>query len=109
KEATNQLYKLNEARADGGFFPVGPWGESRLWHGGVHLVGQDRDPVFAPFPGRLVAARMGKTSAIGSQNFVLLKHDMALGRSKVPFYSLYMHLADELLEAKPVEWMTKPG
>jgi len=23
------------------FFPVGPWGEARLWHGGVHLAGND--------------------------------------------------------------------
>ena len=30
KEATKDLYKANEARADGGFFPVGPWGEARL-------------------------------------------------------------------------------
>ena len=109
KEATKQLYAANEARADGGFFPVGPWGESRLWHGGVHLAAKDKDPVYAPFPGRLVAARMGKQSAIGSNNFVLLKHDLALGTSKVQFYTLFMHLSDELLEAKPVEWMTKQG
>ena len=108
KQATDDLYKANEARADGGFFPVGPWGESRLWHGGVHLVGRDRDPVVAPFPGRIVAARMGKTSGVGSANFVLMRHDMALGSSHINFFSLYMHLADELLDARPVDWMTKP-
>ncbi|HEY1558250.1 MAG TPA: N-acetylmuramoyl-L-alanine amidase [Kofleriaceae bacterium] len=107
--ATQDLYKANEQRADGGFFPVGPWGESRLWHGGVHLVGSPGDPVVAPFPGRLVAARMGKTSAIGSVNFVLLRHDMALGQAHVQFYSLYMHLADELTATPPVDWMTKDG
>jgi N-acetyl-anhydromuramyl-L-alanine amidase AmpD len=108
-DATKQLYRLNEARADGGFFPVGPWGDSRLWHGGVHLVGGDRDPVFAPLPGRLIAARMGKSCAIGSVNFALLRHDLALGASRVPLYSLYMHLADELTELRPVEWLTRRG
>jgi hypothetical protein len=34
---------------------------------------------------------------------------MSLGSSRVQFYSLYMHLADELQAAKPVEWMTKEG
>lgn len=102
------LYKANELRADGGFFPVGPWGESRLWHGGVHFAAKDKAPVFSPFAGRLVAARMGPPTSIGSVNFVLLKHDMALGSSRVPFYSLYMHLADELVEAAQPEWMTKP-
>ncbi|HSN28148.1 MAG TPA: N-acetylmuramoyl-L-alanine amidase [Kofleriaceae bacterium] len=106
---TNELYKLNEQRADGGYFPVGPWGESRLWHGGVHLVGKDGAPVFSPFPGRIVAARMGKTSNVGSANFVLMRHDMTLGTSKVQFFSLYMHLADELRADKPPEWMTKGG
>ena len=109
KAATDELYKANEARADGGFFPVGPWGESRLWHGGVHLVGQKGDPVVAPFPGRIVAARMGRPGPIGSTSFVLLRHDMSLGAAKVQFYSLYMHLADETMEAHPVEWMTKDG
>jgi len=109
KDVTKQLYALNEAKADGGFFPVGPWGESRLWHGGVHLVGKEMDPVFAPFPGRLVAARFGKSTAVGSANFVLLRYNMTLGKSKVQFYSLYMHLADELKADKPVDWLTKDG
>jgi hypothetical protein len=107
KDDANDLYKANEARADGGFFPVGPWGESRLWHGGVHLAAKQDAPVFAPFPGRLVAARMGKQSAIGSNNFVLLRHDMSLGASHVQFYSLYMHLGDELIAEKPVAWTQK--
>ncbi len=109
KDDAKELYKLNEQRADGGFFPVGPWGEARLWHGGVHLAAKDGAPVYAPFPGRLVAARMGKTSPVGSVNFALLRHDMGLGVKRVQFYSLYMHLADELNTDKPVEWMTKEG
>src|SRR5690242_5267022 len=109
KADTDDLYKANEQRADGGFFPVGPWGEARLWHGGVHLVAPRDAAVYAPFPGRLVAARMGTNTTIGSVNFALLRHAMSLGSSRVQFYSLYMHLADELQAAKPVEWMTKEG
>ena len=112
KDDTALLFKANEAKAEGGFFPVGPWGESRLWHGGVHVTAKAGAPVFAPFPGRLVVARMGANSPVGSVNFVLLRHDMALGTSKVQFYSLYMHLADELAASpaggKPVDWISKP-
>ncbi|HEY5945437.1 MAG TPA: N-acetylmuramoyl-L-alanine amidase [Kofleriaceae bacterium] len=107
KTQTDELYKANEARADGGFFPVGPWGETRLWHGGVHLTAPKDAPVFAPFPGRLLAARMGPSTSIGSTNFVLLRHDMSLGKARVPFYSLYMHVADDTKGSTPVEWMTK--
>ncbi|HEX2685649.1 MAG TPA: hypothetical protein VHN14_03485, partial [Kofleriaceae bacterium] len=107
KQATFDLYKLNEERADGGFFPVGPWGESRLWHGGIHVIGKPGGGVFAPYPGRLVAARMGKESSIGSFNFVLLRHELTLGKAKIRLYSLYMHLADERKQDKPVDWMTK--
>lgn len=107
KAQTNELYKANEARAEGGFFPVGPWGDARLWHGGVHLVGRQDAPVFAPFPGRLIAARMGAPSVIGSTNFVLLRHEMTLGSSRVPFYSLYMHLADETKTNPPAPWLPK--
>jgi N-acetyl-anhydromuramyl-L-alanine amidase AmpD len=107
REKTDELYKANEARADGGFFPVGPWGEARLWHGGIHLTANKDAPVFAPFPGRLVAARMGPSSPIGSTNFVLLRHDMTLAKARVQFYSLYMHLADATKAAAPVEWLTK--
>jgi N-acetylmuramoyl-L-alanine amidase len=105
KVATADLHKANELEADGGFFPVGPWGEYRLWHGGIHLTGKMGGGVFAPFPGRIVAARMGASSAVGSGNFVLLRHEMSLGTAKVQFYSLYMHLADELAAAKPVDWL----
>ncbi|CAN5860769.1 hypothetical protein BH11MYX3_BH11MYX3_05370 [soil metagenome] len=107
KADTNELFKANENKADGGFFPVGPWGEARLWHGGVHITAKAGSPVFAPFPGRIVVARMGADSPIGSVNFVLLRHDMTLGTSKVQFYSLYMHLADELKATdKQPEWLT---
>lgn len=106
KEASEDMYKQNEAKADGGFFPVGPWGEARLWHGGVHLAGTEGDRVFSPFPGRLVAARMGPAGPIGSTNFALIRHQLSLGTRKVEFYSLYMHLADETKHATPAGWVT---
>ena len=111
KADTDLLFKANEVTGDGGYFPVGPWGESRLWHGGVHVPVKSEEKlrqIFAPFPGRIMAARMGGDSPVGSTNFVLLKHDMTLGASKVQFYSLYMHLADALKSDKKPEWMTKP-
>jgi N-acetylmuramoyl-L-alanine amidase len=117
--ACNKLYAANETGADGGFFPIGPWGEHRLWHGGIHIVGALGAPVYAQFPGRLVAARMGKKSAVGSANFALLRHDLTLGEETLRFYALYMHLFDELSEATPVvpwmaskswqEWKAKGG
>jgi N-acetyl-anhydromuramyl-L-alanine amidase AmpD len=112
EKATNKLHEMNEQRADGGFFPVGPWGESRLWHGGIHLAGKPKQTVYLPFPGRVLAARMGPDTAIGSTNFVLVRHDMALGQQKVQFFSLYMHLADVTKAAatdKPVDWTLKDG
>ncbi len=107
KVEADALYKANEQHADGGFFPVGPWGTARLWHGGVHITGKDTAALYAPFPGRVVAARMGGASAVGSTNFVLLRHDMTLGAAHVRFYMLFMHLADELAmtPAERPPWM----
>ncbi|MGE0400655.1 MAG: N-acetylmuramoyl-L-alanine amidase [Kofleriaceae bacterium] len=109
--ASKKLYDMNEQRAEGGYFPVGPWGDSRLWHGGIHLAGKPKQPVFAPFPGRIVAARMGADSPIGSTNFVLLRHDLSLGQQKVQFFSLFMHIADgtKAPADKPIDWMTTDG
>lgn len=110
RDISNQLYAMNDQQADGGFFPVGPWGEQRLWHGGIHLTGTEGMPLYAPFPGRLVAVRMGAESAIGSNNFVLLRHDLSLGDQRTAFYSLFMHLTDELTAKLPKpEWMTTDG
>jgi len=63
--------------------------------------------VFSPFPGRLVAARMGPSSPIGSTNFVLLRHQMTLTDRKLEFYSLYMHLADATKGDKLPGWLIK--
>jgi N-acetyl-anhydromuramyl-L-alanine amidase AmpD len=105
KATAADLFKANEQKADGGFFPVGPWGEHRLWHGGVHLTGKENQAIYAPFPGRVLAARIGATSPVGSVNFVLVRHDMSLGKSAVQFFSLYMHLADEAIGATAPGWL----
>lgn len=108
RAVADALYAANEQKADGGFFPVGPWGEARLWHGGVHVTAKDKAPIYAPFPGRVVAARMGGESEVGSTNFALLRHDLTLGSAHVRFFSLYMHLTDELAtpEKERPGWMT---
>jgi len=73
-------------------FPVGPLGQSRLWHGGVHLKAVVDTPVRAVLRGAIVAARMAPPCAVGSCNFVLLRHQLSLGRV-VTVFSLYYHLA----------------
>ena len=101
----DKFYDLNEKKSDGGYFPVGPSsskGESRLWHGGVHLPSKFKEPIFAPFPGRLMAVRMGSSTDVGSVNFALMRHDMTIGAGSIRFFSLYFHLADEL-DTKPGE------
>ena len=70
----SSLYDNNENEGEGGYFPVGPYGESKLWHGGVHIRTEKGTPVFAPFAGKVVAARMTDDCPVGSRNFVLLKH-----------------------------------
>ena len=111
-ELTEQFYDLNERKGEGGYYPVGPSstkGEARLWHGGVHLTGKFKEPIYAPFPGRLMAVRMGSSTEVGSVNFVLLRHDMTIGSGSIRFYSLYFHLANELDttpgEADAPEWL----
>ncbi len=96
---------LNEKEADGGFFPVGPWGVTRLWHGGTHLPAEEGSTVFAPFPGRVVAARTGRSTDIGSTNFVLLRHDLNIASRPMRFWSLYMHVQDEPGTKGPLPWM----
>ncbi|HVV88518.1 MAG TPA: N-acetylmuramoyl-L-alanine amidase [Kofleriaceae bacterium] len=88
-------YEANERDADGGFYPIGPWGVARLWHGGVHLPGTENDPVYAAFAGRVVAARTETQTPIGSGNFVLTRHDLNMGSKNLRFWMLSMHLADE--------------
>ena len=95
REAADKLWARNEQKADAGFFPVGPYGEHRLWHGGIHLAGTKGEPVYAVLPGRVMAVRQGGTSGVGSTNFVLMRHDLTVGDATIRFFSLYFHLSDE--------------
>ena len=78
----------------GGFYPIGPFDQSRLWHGGIHLHAPLGTPVTAITGGKVVAARVGELSpGIGSINFVLVKHEIAsLG---IEFHLLYFHIITE--------------
>jgi N-acetyl-anhydromuramyl-L-alanine amidase AmpD len=87
----SSLYDNNE-QAMGGYFPLGM---SRIWHGGVHLHGNAGDPVYAPFGGTIVAARMASDTLLGSRNFVLIKHDIKVQQQDIEFFSLFMHLMKE--------------
>ncbi len=101
-------YEANERAANGGFYPVGPWGTSRIWHGGVHVPGTENSPVYSPFAGRVVAARQGASTPIGSGNFVLTRHDLNLGGKNLRFWMLAMHLADEAPGKNAPSWMAVP-
>lgn len=107
--AIQPYYDANELTASAGFFPVGPWGTSRLWHGGVHLPAPADSPVYAPFAGRVIAARMGPDTDIGSSNFVLMRHDLTVASQAIRVYSLFMHLADESSASDPPGWMASQG
>lgn len=100
------LHKKNENTMSG-FFPVGPFGDSRLWHGGVHIQGKYKSKIYAPFPGRIVAARQGADTSSGSVNFVLMRHKLNVGKQSIEFFSLYYHLFYEKEEDEGMpEWMT---
>jgi hypothetical protein len=90
-------------------FPIGPLGESRLWHGGVHLKGQEESaPVYAVLRGQIVAARMGPPCPIGSCNFVLIRHTINLAKIAWTVFSLYYHLAwaTEITEGEEgISWL----
>jgi hypothetical protein len=89
------FYENNEREGEGGYFPIGPFGQSRLWHGGVHLRAERGAPLFAPFPGKVVAARMAEPGVIGSRNFVLLRHELPAAGGPAIFWTLYFHLDEE--------------
>jgi N-acetylmuramoyl-L-alanine amidase len=87
-------------------FPVGPLGESRLWHGGVHLHAPLGSPIRSVMRGRLVAARLAPACPVGSCSFVLMRHDFTIGRAWTIF-SLCFHIGspDESQEEWP--WLKR--
>jgi hypothetical protein len=89
------FYANNELEGEGGYFPVGPFGQSRLWHGGIHIRADRGTPLFAPFAGKVVAARMTAPIAIGSRNFVLIRHELPATGGPAVFFTLYFHLEEE--------------
>ena len=101
------LYRNNEEEAMGGYFPVGPFGRSRLWHGGIHLNLPQSSSVFTPFPGRIVAARFGDDVPTGSSNFVLMRHYFRLAGVETLFFILYMHLEREEPKSGRTPWLAE--
>lgn len=86
-----RYFELSEQDAPA-YFPVGPLGDSRLWHGGVHLPATEGDAVHAIARGRIVAARLGPPCPLGSCSFVLLRHQTTLQQQTMTFFSLYFHV-----------------
>ena len=94
KREAEKHYKQSEGTI-GAYFPVGPLGRSRLWHGGVHLAGLDRAPIYAPMMGQMVAARMAPACTMGSCNFILIKHHLASHLGQRAFFTLFFHVQRE--------------
>ncbi|WP_155310019.1 peptidoglycan DD-metalloendopeptidase family protein [Desulfosarcina ovata] len=75
------LYNATESSNPSGFFPLGA---NNLWHGGVHLEGNENTPIRSPFQGTIVAVRLDPSPAqavqfYGSTNFILIRHDIPQG------------------------------
>jgi len=109
-----ELYKKNEQEAEGGFYPVAPYGEWKLWHGGVHIPEKRKAPIFSSFSGRIMAARTSSTSGVGSNNFLLIRHDLSLGPVTMRFFAVYYHLEDEwdtegIKDKGEPEWLANDG
>ena len=121
--AARVFFEHTELAGKGGYYPLGLSGQ---WHGGVHLFAPRGTLVRAMTDGVVVAARNAEMGALGSSNFVLLRHEVLFGDPKnerrFVFFSLYMHLlrfdperdasegekkgdADALLDTAP-EWLT---
>ncbi len=113
KELAETYCRNTEKNEAGGYYPVGLSGQ---WHGGIHLYLPKGAPVLAMFPGRVVVAKNGpETPALGSNNFVLLKHEIAFDpkddKKVFRFYSLYMHMLefDATRDVTDEEWKRDHG
>jgi len=110
KAIADALYDNNEREGEGGYFPVGPLGETRLWHGGLHLRDEAGKPLCAPLAGRIVMARQKKQDdwpEVGSPNFVLMRHELTVSGHALKFFSLLMHVAEEAGGAGQAGWMRR--
>ncbi|NUN12816.1 MAG: N-acetylmuramoyl-L-alanine amidase [Myxococcales bacterium] len=95
-DVANRYFENNE-RGSGGYYGVGV---NQAWHGGMHIRTPVGTPVNAMFTGHVVAARLGSQTALGSNNFVLVRHVLPMPTTndptrKMTLYSLYMHLNEQ--------------
>jgi N-acetyl-anhydromuramyl-L-alanine amidase AmpD len=107
-EKAAEAYYANTEQGAGGYYPIGLY---QNWHDGVHLHPPERAEVLNMVDGTLVAAHFAKKpTLLGSNNFVLLRHDLELpsvssqgkaSRKTLKVYSLYMHLGPMSLEPGP--------
>ncbi len=95
-QAAQALYRNTETRARGTY----PVGRFQNWNGGVRLYLKEGSDVHAMVDGKLAAAHIStEETALGSNGFVLLRHDIAFPSREeeepkvLKVYSLYMHLA----------------
>lgn len=108
RQLAEVYFRNTEAQEAGGYYPLGLSGQ---WHGGIHLHAQQGSDVLAMFPGKVVVAKNGaETDALGSNNFVVLRHEVKFDpndeRRVLRFYTLYMHLQpfDAALDTTDDEW-----
>lgn len=110
EQTVKKLHDYVEKTHSRGYFPVG---HNTLWHGGVHLYGNEGEGLHALWDGVIVAARLAPApqgEQFGSPNFILMKHTVRgavlnmyssnsgfKGHYDYDFYALYMHLGHEAL------------
>ena len=111
EELAQELIANNENNqfGSGGYYPIGPYGETALWHSGLHMRDDRGAPIATSFAGKIVAARFKSEAdwpAIGSNNFVLIKHEMAVGGAAIKFFTVLAHLDSEDFEGdKMPSWL----
>ena len=101
-------YYKNAENAPGGWYPMGA---NQSWHSGIHLTAPEGTPVLAMMSGTIVAVRNVKTVDLGDPSFVLIRHereeDLDGEKTKVFWYSLYMHLEPMLTEEQfDITWVS---
>lgn len=111
-EKAAELIYQNTEGGGGGYYPIGI---NQNWHGGIHIHSSVGTEVHAMFDGVLVAARVGSkmsqyglNTPLGSNNFVVLRHDIPMPKSQpLRVFSLYMHLGPlDIDPAEPAtEWL----
>jgi len=107
-EALAGLYHQAE-RGNGGYFP---FGDSGVFHCGVHLMPESGKPAHAIAEGEVVAARNGGgpgTHAWGDTGFVITRHKVKAAGAEKVIYSLFMHLKKEALHPDRTEvgWLRR--